>query len=40
MPIPCTVNLALCHMPIWLLTSMLDAQDKVQTHVTFVSEAL
>jgi hypothetical protein len=28
----CTVNLALCHAPVWLLASTLDAQDKVSTH--------
>jgi hypothetical protein len=36
----CTVNFALCHAPVWLLPSTLDTQNKVQTHMTFVVEAL
>jgi len=36
---PCTVNLALCHAPGWPLASALDARDRVQTHMTFLSEA-
>jgi hypothetical protein len=36
----CTVNLALCHAPVGLLASKLDAQDKVQSHMIFVSASL
>jgi len=38
--IPRTVNLVLCQTPVWLLASTIDAQDKVQTHMIFASEAL
>ena len=37
--IPCTVNLSPCHAPVWPMVSALDAWDKVQTHINFVSEA-
>jgi len=36
---PCIVNLATCHAPYQPMASALDARDKVQTHMTFVSEA-
>jgi len=36
----CTVNLAKCHAPVSLLASPFKAQDKLQTHMTFVTEAL
>jgi hypothetical protein len=36
----CTVNLDLCHTPVWLLVSTLDEQGKFQTYMIFVSATL